>query len=339
MKILLNYVGFINEAFMNKDKEEAIGLILQYIKRKTGVSLYPYDELWNIQKGNIFLTGQLFLGLTSEKAIRFNWIKNDLRSEIHSIDIWTNFEFDTNPNYTLDLNENSVAGVLPDIVEFWNNPKYLINNELETNEKFEMSEHDPKKRLENEEKKLSRLRNPDKIDIQKRTIERLKAAIAETERASTESEKVTQLDADLNIDVFKVIELYTIQVARGKSNSLIITGDPGVGKTRVVRDTLESLGMQKDSDYYFVTGTATTAGLYELLFKNRSRLLIFDDCDAVFKDPESVNILKGALDTYDVREISKLTKGNTFDSARMSDEEIEEESSTSGKLPNKLDFI
>ena len=339
MKILLNYVGFINEAFMNKDKEEAIGLILQYIKRKTGVSLYPYDELWNIQKGNIFLTGQLFLGLTSEKAIRFNWIKNDLRSEIHSIDIWTNFEFDTNPNYTLDLNENSVAGVLPDIVEFWNNPKYLINNELVTNEKFEMSEHDPKKRLENEEKKLSRLRNPDKIDIQKRTIERLKAAIAEAERASTESEKVTQLDADLNIDVFKVIELYTIQVARGKSNSLIITGDPGVGKTRVVRDTLESLGMQKDSDYYFVTGTATTAGLYELLFKNRSRLLIFDDCDAVFKDPESVNILKGALDTYDVREISKLTKGNTFDSARMSDEEIEEESSTSGKLPNKFDFI
>jgi DNA polymerase III delta prime subunit len=340
MKILLNYTNFINEAFLQKDKEKAIDLILQYIKKKTQVDLYPYDELWNIQKGDLFLTGQLFLSLTSEKALRFNWINNDLRSEIHSIDIWDRFDFDTNPNWTLELNENSVVQALPEIVQFWNNPKSLVQTqkELVTNEDFDADDYDPKQRLEDEEKKLSRLRNPEKIEIQKRTIERLKAAIAETERSSTESEKITQLDDDFQIDVFKMIELYTIQVARGKSNSLIISGDPGVGKTQTVKDTLLSLGLSKDIDYYFATGTATTAGLYELLFKNRNRLLVFDDCDAVFKDPESANILKGALDTYDVREISKLTKGNTFDSAGMSEEEIEDQSNTSGKLPNRFDF-
>ena len=341
MRKLLNYSNFINEAFLSKDKEKAIDLILQYFKRKSEVDLYPYDELWNIQKGDLFLTGQLFLSLTSEKALRFNWIKNDLRNEIHSIDIWDRFEFDTNPSYTLNLNENSVVKVLPEIVKFWNNPKSLIGveqGELAVSEELENGEYDAHKRLEDEEKKLSRLRNPDKIELQKQTIERLKAAIAETERSSTESEKVTQLDDEFQIDVFKMIELYTIQVARGKSNSLIISGDPGVGKTQTVRDTLASLGMEKDTDYYFATGTATTAGLYELLFRNRSRLLVFDDCDAVFKEPESVNILKGALDTYETREISKLTKGNTFDSTGMEEEEIEDNFNTSGKFPNKFDF-
>jgi hypothetical protein len=677
MRKLLKYHNFINEAFLSKDKEKAIDLILQYIKRKSEVDLYPYDELWNIQKGNLFLTGQLFLSLTSEKALRFNWINNDLRNEIHSIDIWNRFEFDTNPSYTLNLNEDSVVKVLPEVVKFWNNPKSLINveqGELSISEELETEEYDPYKRLEDEEKKLSRLRNPEKIELQKRTIERLKVAIAETERSSTESEKVTQLDDEFQIDVFKMIELYTIQVARGKSNSLIISGDAGVGKchgkgtkilmydgairnvedievgdllmgndskprkvlslgrgkdiiyeikskgwdsftvnsehilvlrnrkkssnkpfeisvkdflqksktfqeqsqlirtsvefekkeidmdpylmgiwlgdgsrtsphgietadveivsfleekaneynlilkkhinkksksdgyyfssgnfgkglklernyflnhlkkynlyncvekfipndylinstevrkkllaglidsdgyqfhksysiatkwrqlgnqivflsrslgfkshisiknikgkeyynvnisgdlsdlpirlerkksekrnqiknvlnsgftiseighddyygfeldgnhlyllgdftithnTQTVRDTLASLGMEKDTDYYFATGTATTAGLYELLFRNRSKLLIFDDCDAVFKEPESVNILKGALDTYETREISKLTKGNTFDSSGMEEEEIEDNFNTSGKFPNKFDF-
>jgi hypothetical protein len=96
--------------------------------------------------------------------------------------------------------------------------------------------------------------------------------------------------------------------------------------------------MAKDVHYYFATGTATTAGLYETLFIHRHKLIVFDDCDAVFKDPDSVNILKGALDTYKVREISKLTKGNTFDSTGMSDDDMQGEFETSKKLPNKFEF-
>jgi len=35
--------------------------------------------------------------------------------------------------------------------------------------------------------------------------------------------------------------------------------------------------------------------------------VILDDCDSVFKDDDAVNILKGALDSYDTRKISYLT--------------------------------
>ena len=340
MTKISNYSQFITEAFLNKTQEKAIDTILQYLKKKIGVDFYSYEEIWNIQKSDEFLKGQLFLTLSSNKAIRFNWIERDISSEIHSIDLWTDFEFDSNPDFTLLLNGLSVVKALPHVVDFYKNPEIIVKTSKKdvVFEDLEIEDTDPRKRLEDERKKLSRLRSPEKIELQKRKIERIEAIVAQTENSSIESEKINQLDDEMKIDVFKSIELYTTQVARGKSNSLIISGDSGVGKTQTVKDTLTSLGMRKDDDYYFATGTATTAGLYELLFKNRNKLIVFDDCDSVLKDPESVNILKGALDTYDVREISKLSKGNTFDSSGLSDEEVDVQFSETGKFPNKFDF-
>lgn len=307
---LLRYGNFLNESFMEKDIERAIELILNYFKKKTGMSFYPYDEVWHIQKGTLFLKGNLYLSHETPKAFRFNWIKGDFSSELHSIDLWDKFHFDQNPNYTLSLNGLSVVRILPTIVDFWSNTKVLVR-------KYSISENFT------EEDDL------DKINV----------TFAESETSSTDNQMINQLDQEIQkIDVFKLIELYTSQVARGKSNSLIISGDSGVGKTQTVRDTLSNMGLVKDENYYFVTGTATTAGLYELLFKNRNKLIVFDDCDAVFKDAESLNILKGALDTYRVREISKMTKGNTFDSMGMSDEEMESEFQERGKFPNKFAF-
>ena len=629
-----------NESFLNQDKKKAIDSIVSYLRKKANIDLYEYEELWHIQKGNLFLTGQLFISLKSGVGVRFNWKEGDIQSEIHSIDVWKDFKFDTNPDYTLEINNLSIINHLPEISNFIKDPRTLVKEEVDVID-------DLKAELDSSEKRLKRLKNKTSIDKQMATIQQLKAKIAYAEKSDTDSEKVNQLDDDLNIDIFKSIELYTIQVARGKSNSLIITGDAGVGKchgkgtkilmydgsiknvedievgeflmgndskprkvlslgrgkdtiyeikskgwdrftvnsehilvlrnrkkssnkpfeisvkdflqksktfqdqshlirtsvefkekeikmdpylmgiwigygarnsphgietsddeivsfleeksndynlserneflndlkdyklyncvekfipndylinstdirkkllaglidsdgyqfhksysiatkwkelanqivflsrslgfkshisikiikgkeyynvnisgdlsdlpirlerkksekrdqvknvlnsgfsiseigyddyygfeldgnhlyllgdftithnTQVVKDTLSSLGMEKDKSYYFVTGTVTTAGLYETLFLKRKMLIIFDDCDAVFKDPDSVNMLKGALDTYKTREISKLTKGNTFDSLGMNDYEMEEEFNSTGKVPNKFEF-
>jgi hypothetical protein len=40
------------------------------------------------------------------------------------------------------------------------------------------------------------------------------------------------------------------------------------------------------------------------LYENRNSIIVFDDCDSVLKDPVSLNILKGALDSYSKRIIS-----------------------------------
>lgn len=331
MMKILKYEKFF-EAFLGKDKESAISKIISYITNNSKIDLHPYDEIYHIQKENIFLEGQLFISVISNKGLRINWVNDNLRNEIHSIDVWDNFEFDKNPEWTLDLNGNSVSKALQQILEFFNNPEKFTKSILRIHEELETGD-----RLRDLEEKLKRARSPEKKQKIQEDISRCKASRAIDEKRELDSDKIKQ--HDLEFDVFKAIELYTIQVAKRKSNSLIISGMAGVGKTQIVKESLSSIGMIADQDYYFATGTVTTAGLYEVLFLNRNGLVIFDDCDAVFKDPDSVNILKGALDTYDVREISKLTKGNTFDSKGMSDEEIEDTyQQDPKKLPNKFEF-
>lgn len=336
MNIIKNYKLFC-EAFLPQDKELAIEKIISYLEKNSAVDLHPYNEIFFIQKGMEFLRGQLFISLKTSKAIRLNWKQDDIRNVIHSIDIWNSFEFDSNPQFTLLIPEDhSVVKYLPEIVKFFNDPE--VYTKASSGELITKETYNPQEELEEWEKKRKRARSTESIEKIDRRIDQLKAIIATTEKAEKESDKITS--EDLKIDIFKAIELYTIQVARGKSNSLIVSGQAGVGKTSVVTDTLKSIGMQPDVHYYKSTGTVTTAGLYEVLFKNRNRLVIFDDCDAVLKDADSVNLLKGALDTYPVRELSKLTKGNTFDSTGMSDLEIQQEweESDGRLLPNRFQF-
>lgn len=337
MAIIKKYDLFL-EAFLPKDKETAINSIISYIEKNTNVDLHPYSELFHIQKGGDFLTGQLFISLKTSKALRINWKKDDVRAQIDSLDLWDSFEFESNPEYTLLIREDAnIVKLLPEVVKFFNDPSQFIEWSKET--KLQTVErYDPREELGEWEKKKKRAKSTESIEKIERRIKQLTAVIAMEEKAEKDSDKITS--DDLKIDVFKAIELYTIQVARGKSNALIISGQAGVGKTSVVVDTLKSIGMVPDVHYYKSTGTITTAGLYETLFRHRSKLIIFDDCDSVIKDADSVNLLKGALDTYPVRELSKITKGTTFDSTGMSDLEMEERfQETDGKqLPNRFGF-
>ena len=96
-------------------------------------------------------------------------------------------------------------------------------------------------------------------------------------------------------------------VARGFSPSLIIVGQPGLGKTYEVTRTLQAMGLERDHDYYHVKGYTSARGLYETLFAHNGGLTVFDDCDNALNDCLSVELLKGALDSHDVRTISWLT--------------------------------
>ena len=56
--------------------------------------------------------------------------------------------------------------------------------------------------------------------------------------------------------------------------------------------------------FTMVKGYSTAKGLYRTLFENNKSIIVFDDCDAVLKDPVALNLLKGALDSYGKRIIS-----------------------------------
>jgi hypothetical protein len=96
-------------------------------------------------------------------------------------------------------------------------------------------------------------------------------------------------------------------VARGTNPSLLIYGGAGTGKTFTVTHTLEKHGLSKGSTYFVVKGSTTPSGLYRTLYMHRNDLIVFDDSDSVFKDQDSKNLLKAALDSYDERVISWIS--------------------------------
>jgi hypothetical protein len=108
-------------------------------------------------------------------------------------------------------------------------------------------------------------------------------------------------------EMFKNIERLTKMVGRGLQPSLVITGGAGMGKTHIVKSTLEGMGLTESTDFVHFKGRATAAGLFVTLYENSDKIIVLDDCDSVFKDDDAVNILKAALDSYDTRRISYIS--------------------------------
>lgn len=94
-------------------------------------------------------------------------------------------------------------------------------------------------------------------------------------------------------------------VVKGDSSSLMVYGGTGTGKTWTVKSTIEKACLKLNQDWFFVKGKTAPMGIYSLLFQNRNKLIVFDDSDSAWRDKESTNILKAALDdTYDERPVT-----------------------------------
>ena len=118
---------------------------------------------------------------------------------------------------------------------------------------------------------------------------------------------------------FDFVEKLVKMVAAGVQPSAVITGQGGLGKTFTVVKTLKTSGLDdatsleeyevgevidRSNSFTMVKGYSTPKGLYRTLFENNGSVIVFDDCDSVLRDPVALNLLKGALDSYDRRFIS-----------------------------------
>ena len=124
-----------------------------------------------------------------------------------------------------------------------------------------------------------------------------------------------------------VTDLVTM-VATKATPSTIITGEGGLGKTYTVLESLRAAGLKDISEFEVgavvatgksfrvVKGYSTAKGLYRTLYENSNSILVFDDCDSILRDPEALNILKGALDSFDKRYISWNTSRDSEDLPR-----------------------
>lgn len=108
---------------------------------------------------------------------------------------------------------------------------------------------------------------------------------------------------------FEFLSKFVGMVLDGINNSIIVSGEGGSGKTYSVLEEINNRNMKEGVDYVVVKGFSTPKALYCTLHDNADKIVVFDDCDSILKDASAINILKAALDSYDTRIISWLSRG------------------------------
>ena len=137
--------------------------------------------------------------------------------------------------------------------------------------------------------------------------EAVDASTATTKREETDEETIERLR-----ERFDMLEDMTRATKKGDVRAMIVSGPPGVGKSHGVEKVLGKHDLladiaQDDSfrKYEVVKGAMSAIGLYCKLYKmaDKDNVIVFDDCDSIFSDELSLNILKAALDSKKTRRI------------------------------------
>jgi hypothetical protein len=110
---------------------------------------------------------------------------------------------------------------------------------------------------------------------------------------------------------FEILDEMTKTVKSGDVRAMIVSGPPGVGKSFSVEAILNKVALfdvmtQHKPKFEIVKGAMSSLGLYAKLYEysDKGSVIVFDDCDSIFFDDLSLNILKAALDTSSRRWIS-----------------------------------
>lgn len=302
----MNFSNFyILEAFSTQSLEKALSLIKSNLESKLGVKLFKQYGI-NRYKNNEGVGQGLryFLGNTTQ-AIRFNF---NNKNEIISVDIWQANSNSKSPIIRLTIEGESIVQIIPKIVELIKNPTM---------------------------KEMIEISDPTLTEAPKVTKTKLKVTpiYNEEEIEDSEYDGVEYADPDL---VYDDIEKLIGVMINGKRNSVIVSGVGGVSKSFTVKESLDNLGLIENKDYVIIKGKSTAYALYQSLYTYKNKVIVFDDCDSILKNQDSLNILKSALDTGKERIVSWKSK-LTFNPNELETNEIKSMVSK-GRLPDHFDF-
>lgn len=102
---------------------------------------------------------------------------------------------------------------------------------------------------------------------------------------------------------FDMLKDMTKAVKKGSVRAMIVSGPPGVGKSHGVEEVLDRYALMEtmggNKQHEVIKGATSALGLYCKLYKmaDKGKVVVFDDCDSIFADELSLNILKAALDS------------------------------------------
>jgi hypothetical protein len=128
--------------------------------------------------------------------------------------------------------------------------------------------------------------------------EQVGADVKTTERKESDAEIVERIR-----ERFDMLKDMTKAVKKGNVRAMIVSGPPGVGKSHGVEEVLDRYATMQmlgaGQAHEVIKGAMSPIGLYCKLFKmaDKGKVVVFDDCDSIFQDDLSLNILKAALDS------------------------------------------
>lgn len=120
---------------------------------------------------------------------------------------------------------------------------------------------------------------------------------------------------------FDILSDFVDMVINGQSPSLLVTGDPKLGKSWTVESRFKKAGLKSSmdflnesietsqptsayGDYTVVKGYSSPKSLYRTLYEYRKRKVVLDDCDKAITDPTAILLLKAVTDATEKRIVS-----------------------------------
>lgn len=115
----------------------------------------------------------------------------------------------------------------------------------------------------------------------------------------------------------EIMEVMVKNLCERHSPSLIIGGPPGLGKTYTT-ERIVKLYDPNERKTIVIKGFTRATGLFKTLYayRHKGNVIVFDDCDSVFLDPNALNLLKTACDSTHRRRIYWGAESHMTDDSR-----------------------
>ena len=356
MKRLPNLTEFITEAnafaakveYVKPALSRAADIVAKFVNKKTGLKFKKFPFAVTATIDGQENTGVMFYSDKGAQAFRVSDNTSGAAGIIGSLQFFSDAA-NSKADFSLESGHNKlpIVKLLDEFARLVNDNKYMeevIAESLVTEAKSRALSTAELKQVND------RLAAGDSVksisvdlDVPYRQISRIKkgvnvvpvASAAEKQNEVTIADKVKYLEETME-DIYQISR----RVGAGAFNSLFISGRAGTGKTYNVERALRDEGLVEDDDYVLVSGAASVIMMYKKFFQYRNGTLVFDDCDAVFRDENGRNLMKAALDTKKIRKISYLKKTKAvYDPKDFEmDPEGEFNMQEAGIVPNTFEF-
>lgn len=334
-------VGAISLVSNETKLNQAADIIISYLNKKTskGFMKFPYIV------DSFRIPGIMLYSSKDNSAVRISGSRGI--EIVGQLDYFSDFASDT-ADFSITSESFPIVSLLNEFIKLINEPAYV--KEIETISESAVNENNKAFTPIQQKQILSRIGKGEsgaavarEMGVSYGMILQLKknVSVPEDENPAVAQNEITLQDKVKILDE-TLDDLYEItrRLAAGAFNSLMVSGRAGTGKTFSVTKALKDEGLVEDDDFIVVSGAVSVIMMYKKLFQYRNQVLVFDDCDAVFRDETGRNVLKAALDTKKVRRISYLKKtGLVFDPKDFeNDPQGEFNAIESGLIPAYFDF-